>query len=153
MYHRYPCAIALMAGLLLTSTFARADYVRVIRESVDFSSGYVMADGSLYAGANAAFINSQVSSAWSSFSSTYSVLRFYASFNDPADRMIFFGSTESMALDINVVNPTGRQFFESNTTSILPPSIINATTNVNLAFDSWLTVGAAAWDIKDKSML
>ena len=134
---------AVLLGLLSTGSTARADFVRVMRERMDFSNGYLNADGSLYSGSGAALINQQVSNAWSTFSQDFAVLRFYAVFNDPTDRMFFFGSTFVQPLSLNVFNPAGRQFFEPNTSSILPGNLLNSLSNPTLAFDSWLTIGAA----------
>lgn len=134
---------AVLLCLLSTGSSAQANFVRVVRERMDFSNGHINADGSLYNGIGASTINQLVSNAWSTFSQDFAVIRFYAVFNDPTDRMFFFGSTSVQPLSLNVVNPAGRQFFESNTSDILPGQIANSVINPNQAFDSWLTIGAA----------
>lgn len=143
MMTRTVCVSVALFCLFPAMSNARADFIRVERERMDFSSGYINADGSLYSANGAALINQQVGDAWSSFSQDFVVMRFYAVFNDPTDVMFFFGSTSVQPLSLNVINPSGRQFFESFTNNILPPHISNTLTDPNSAFDSWLTIGAA----------
>jgi len=139
-------AVAFASPLALAlSSVARADFTGVSVEVMDFSQGYVTANGSLYSGDNAAAINQLVADRWATFSNDMVVLRFYATFSNPADRMIFFGSTELQPLDLVIQTPPGRQFFEPNTFDIFPPFITDVPGNVDLAFDSWLTIGAADW--------
>lgn len=143
MMTRNVCAGVGLLCLLSVGSTARADFVRVQRETMDFSSGYISADGSLYNGSNASLINQQVSDAWSTFSQDFAVIRFYAVFNDPTDEMFLFGSTSVQPLSLNVINPSGRQFFEPNVSSILPGNMLNSLGNPTLAFDSWFTIGIA----------
>jgi len=139
-------AVVIAAILVLAaSQAARADFTGVSMEVMDFSQGYVTANGSLYSGSNAATINQLVANRWATFSNDMVVLRFYATFSNPADRMIFFGSTDLQALNLAIQTPPGRQFFEPNTFDILPPFITDVPGNVDIAFDSWLTIGAADW--------
>ena len=113
-------------------------------ERMDFSNGYINADGSVYNGPNASLINQQVSNAWSTFSQDYAVLRFYAVFNDPTDEMVMFGSFAPYTLELNIINPDGRQFFDPNTsTRILPGNMLDSIGDPMMAFDSWFTIGVA----------
>lgn len=138
-------SLCIFTGLLVCLSLAppvRADFIGVTSQTVDFSSGYVNADGSTYSGPGASLINPQVSGAWSSFSTNFAVLRFYAHFNDPTDEMIFFGAAD-FPLAIQVITPSGQQFFEPVTDSLLPADLFDTLVNPNVAFDSWLTVGVA----------
>lgn len=153
MLLRAAFAATLFSAALLPVANVQADFVRVERERVDFREGYIAADGSLYNGPDADLINQAVSDRWADFRRDYVVLRFYAVFDNPADRMVFFGSTDVQPLDIQVVSPAGRQFFEPYTNNILPPDMSAALMNTDLAFDSWLTVGAADWqDVPDTQL-
>ncbi len=124
---------------------ARGDYVRVVTERMDFSDGYVMADGSIYDGTSADLINGLVSDAWATFSQDYAVVRFYALFNDPLDQMVFFGAM-SDPLSLNILGPSNNQFFDPRTDHVTPDSLLVTAFDPNNAFDSWLTIGAADSD-------
>ena len=138
-----PIGVCLI-GVYALSTPASADYVRSVTEIMDFSNGYVMADGSIYDGWLADETNAAVRDAWPTLSRDFVVVRFYALFNDPDDRMVLFGNTADGPLRLNIVSPAGRQVFEDEIIGgTLPPQIAAASAIPTLAFDSWFTIGGA----------
>ncbi|MCZ6836043.1 MAG: hypothetical protein O7G85_09745 [Planctomycetota bacterium] len=145
MRKQFMAAFGTLSLFLVWGPSVHADLVDIVSEHVDFSQGYVNADGSLYNGIGASSINSIVSNQWATFTQNFVTLRFYAVYDNPADRMVFFGSTSLMPLDIGIISPSGQQFFDPVTSNILPPDLLTSIANTNHAFDSFLTIGAANW--------
>ena len=131
---------------LLVASPAWGDIVAAHSEEVDFSQGYLMADGSLYNGPNAAAINAAVSSEWATFSQTHAVFRFYADVDNPADRVVGLVSFSPAEMRAAIISPASSDFFDPATTSLLTPSVLNMASQPLTAFDSWVTVGAASFE-------
>ncbi len=129
--------------VLVIATPAIGDIVAAHSEEVDFSQGYRMADGSLYSGTNAAAINAAVSSEWATFSQTHAVFRFYADVDNPADRVNGFVSYVTAEMRAAIISPPASDFFDSKTTNLLAPSVLDMASQPLRAFDSWVTIGAA----------
>lgn len=128
--------IAAMAGTLVLTAAAHAEITGVQVSEIDFSSGYVNADGSIHAASAAA-----VSAEWTAFSNNWTTYRLWATV-DTIDSVVggFVGSVDdsyALVFDAGI----GGQFFNSGGDT--PTDLSFLTVGPTIAFDSWLTIGDA----------
>jgi hypothetical protein len=129
-------AIVALAGAAVS---AHAEILGVQVTEVDFSNGYLLADGSVYADTSAA-----VGNAWTTFSQDWKTYRLWATVDTADTTLAGFVGSQDDAYPLVLDPGTGGAFF--NEATFGGDTAINAATtaiNPMLAFDTYLTLGSA----------
>jgi len=135
-----PYARALAAAALVGSaTVAQAEILGVEVTAVDFSSGYLLADGTIHAPSAPV-----VSSAWSIFQDDWTTYRLWATVDDADAIVAGFVGSEDDAFNLALYPGMGGVFFnETIFGGDTGFNTSNLITTPELAFDSFLALGTA----------
>jgi len=126
-------------AVLSLSTAVQASVVGAAVERMDFSNGYVLADGSTVAGADGT-----ISAGWAAFDAFHDVYRVYAVTDDPVDVVAMIAGSQDFGFDLTFQSTSG-VFWNHALGSNSAPNLglISAIGDPTMAFDTFLTMGYA----------
>ncbi|MCA9295119.1 MAG: hypothetical protein KC983_01355 [Phycisphaerales bacterium] len=132
------CARATAVGALLIAGGAHAAITGIQATEVDFSSGYVMADGSVDAGSAAS-----VSAAWSTFHNSWDTFRLWATVESSLDIVAAVSGSVDNGIDLIFDPGAGGVFYNNAFGSLTAPNTAILNPFPEVAFDTFITMGTA----------